>query len=243
MIKIKEKIYKSFYKPFLEFLKERELFLSYKNNSYAQEWEDMILKKIFWNKRKWFYIDIWAHHPKKISNTYHFYKKWWNWINIDPLPWTKKLFDKYRKKDINLEYAISNSAWILNYYMFNKPALNTFSVHSKVRALKKFDNAKLIRELDIEVLRLDFLLEKYNIKEIDFISIDVEWLEYNVVISNDWFKFRPKVILIEIWSEDVKNIFNDKTIKFLLDKWYYIKAKTFNTIFLLDQLYFKNNNI
>ena len=48
----------------------------YSKKSYAMEGEDVFLDFLFGeNKRKGFYIDVGAHHPKKISNTYFFYKK------------------------------------------------------------------------------------------------------------------------------------------------------------------------
>ena len=76
--------------------------------SFAQEGEDMILKRIFEGVRSGFYIDIGAFHPSKFSNTYYFYLRGWSGINIDPQPGVKSLFDKMRPRDINLELAISD---------------------------------------------------------------------------------------------------------------------------------------
>ena len=50
-------------------------FDGYALKSYSQEGEDMILRRIFERKKTGFYIDIGAHHPKRFSNTYYFYKK------------------------------------------------------------------------------------------------------------------------------------------------------------------------
>ena len=52
-------------------------FDSYALKSYSQEGEDMILKRIFENQTTGFYVDVGAHHPKRFSNTYYFYKKGW----------------------------------------------------------------------------------------------------------------------------------------------------------------------
>ena len=98
----------------------------YKNNSYSQEGEDLILHKIFPDKKNGFYVDIGAHHPFRFSNTYYFYRKGWRGVNIDAAPGSMKLFNKYRSRDINIEAAISNKIETLTYYKFNDPALNTF---------------------------------------------------------------------------------------------------------------------
>jgi len=94
--------------------------------SYSQEGEDLILLRIFEKKRIGFYVDVGAHHPFRFSNTYRFYLRGWRGINIDPMPGSMRLFNKFRKRDINLELAVGENEDTLIYYMFNEPALNTF---------------------------------------------------------------------------------------------------------------------
>ena len=111
-------------------LRRIHIFLSWSpwiNYSYSQEGEDMVLQRIFAQKEYGFYIDVGAHHPKRFSNTYLFYKKGWRGINIDALPGSMDLFNKVRPNDINLEVGIGYKEEELNYYMFNESALNSFS--------------------------------------------------------------------------------------------------------------------
>ena len=84
----------------------------------------MILNRFFERKRNGFYVDVGAHHPKRFSNTYTFYKKGWRGVNIDAMPGSMEKFKKIRPRDINLEFAISNKNGTLVYHMFNEPALN-----------------------------------------------------------------------------------------------------------------------
>ena len=56
------------------------------NQSYSQEGEDIVLKRIFGDKKNIFYVDVGAHHPKRFSNTYLLYKKGAKGINIDASP-------------------------------------------------------------------------------------------------------------------------------------------------------------
>jgi hypothetical protein len=94
---------------------KRGLFDSFALTSYSQEGEDLILRKIFENQQQGFYIDVGAHHPKRFSTTYVFYKHGWRGINIDAMPDSLKVFNKFRKRDINLEKAFSDKKERLTY--------------------------------------------------------------------------------------------------------------------------------
>ena len=74
--------------------------------SYSQEGEDRILQRLFENQTPGFYVDIGAHHPRRFSNTYIFYKQGWRGINVDATPGSMFLFRVFRKRDINLEIAV-----------------------------------------------------------------------------------------------------------------------------------------
>lgn len=209
--------------------------LDYSTKTYSQEGEDLILRKLFYGKEKGFYIDVGAHHPKRFSNTYYFYKKGWRGINIEARPGSKKLFDKLRPRDTNIEKAISCEPKDLKYYMFNDPALNGFNEENMLR-LKDHPKYKLIDTKIIKTTRLDVLLKEVisTDQQIDFMSIDVEELDYDVLKSNDWNLFRPKIILVEDPNYNFQN--GSEISVFLESNNYKIFAKTFNTCF-----YSRNN--
>jgi FkbM family methyltransferase len=209
-----------------------KLFNDFTTKTYSQEGEDLILRKVFGKRNKGFYIDIGAHHPKRFSNTYFFYKNGWNGINIEARPGSKILFDKTRPRDINLEFAISSESKELTYYMFNEPALNGFSTQNAAN-LKDHKEYKIIREIKLNTQRLDSVLARHVIptQNIDFMSIDVEGLDYDVIISNNWTLYKPKIILIEDPEFDFKN--GSKICVFLESYNYKMIARTFNTSFFM----------
>jgi FkbM family methyltransferase len=209
-----------------------KLFNDFTTKTYSQEGEDQILRKVFGKRNKGFYIDIGAHHPKRFSNTYFFYKNGWNGINIEARPGSKILFDKTRPRDINLEFAISSESKELTYYMFNEPALNGFSTQNAAN-LKDHKEYKIIREIKLNTQRLDSVLARHVIptQNIDFMSIDVEGLDYDVIISNNWTLYKPKIILIEDPEFDFKN--GSKICVFLESYNYKMIARTFNTSFFM----------
>ena len=208
------------------------LFDKYYSISYSQEGEDLILKRYFSEKAGGFYVDVGAHHPKRFSNTYMFYKKGWSGINIDAMPGSMKLFNKVRNKDINLEIAISNENKELTFFMFNEPALNGFSERiSKERSA----DYKLLNRISITTKKLSEILDKNlpkTVKKIDFMSIDVEGLDLEVLKSNDWEKFRPSIVLVELLN--LNGINEDPITLYLKEVGYKFYAKSHFTNFFVD---------
>ena len=219
------------------------LILAYRKNlsstycikSYSQEGEDMILKRIFEKQSMGFYVDVGAHHPFRFSNTYFFYKQGWNGINIDAMPGSMKLFNTFRSRDINLEIPISNCDQILTYYAFNEPALNGFS-----KDLSQERNGKngyfIQQEIKLQTSKLSLVLDKHlpTDTEIDFLSIDVEGLDLDILHSIDWNKYKPKVILIEILGSSLSEIENSEITLFLKKYRYTVFAKAVNTVFFVQ---------
>lgn len=203
------------------------------NLSYSQEGEDIVLERYFENKRQGFYIDIGAHHPFRFSNTYKFYLKGWVGINIDAMPGSMSLFEKHRPRDINIEQPIAEKQEKLTYYVFNESALNTFDALYAEKYLLNA-NYKVLEKKDLEAYPLGVVLEKYlpEGKQIDFMSIDVEGFDLQVLKSNNWIKFKPLVILVESLEMESINEFQKCEINiFLISKGYLLFAKTVNTCF------------
>ena len=200
------------------------------NISFSQEGEDLVLKCIFGSQEKGFYVDVGAHHPLRFSNTYIFYLKGWRGINIDAMPGSMEPFKKLRSEDINLEAAISDSSEELTYYSFNEPLLNGFS--EEISSSRVNPGCYIVDKKQIQTIPLSKILDKYlpRDQEIDFLSIDVEGLDYQVLLSNNWSKYKPKVILVEELFMSLENIpYESKTFSLLKDRGYKLFAKTFNT--------------
>ena len=215
-------------------------FDEYAIKAYSQEGEDMILRRLFGEQQTGFYVDVGAHHPKRFSNTYFFYKRGWNGINIDAMPNSMKPFDKIRPRDINIEKPVSDKKEILRYYAFNEPAFNGFSKELSKERENQDDIYKIIFEKDIETSTLTEILDNNLPKDqrIDFLSVDVEGLDFMVLQSNDFEKYKPKVILIEILGSTLYDIENNEITKYLKEFTYSIYAKTVNTVIFIDNKFF-----
>ena len=200
--------------------------------SFAQEGEDLVLNKIFGNQSNGFYIDIGANHPIRFSNTWFFYKKGWRGINIEPNPDMFKLLEEYRPLDLNLNIGISDVNDTLDYYMFNEPALNTFSENERDQYLQKSEYF-IQNQMRVQVDTLENVFSKNNIsknQEIDFMSIDAEGFDLKVLKSFDITIYSPKVILIEILNvKSFIDVMEDDIYVYLISKNYHLYLRTGNT--------------
>jgi FkbM family methyltransferase len=178
-----------------------------------------------------FFVDVGAHHPVRFSNTYLFYQRGWNGINIDAQPGSMTAFRKCRARDINLEFGIDLAAGTLPYYQFNEPALNTFD---EVEArLKDKSPYRMVGQVVVPVRRLADVLDQYLPKgmAIDFISVDVEGKDLNVLQSNDWSRYRPRFVLAETLRTELSKMSICPAVAFMQSVGYLPVAKAYNTTF------------
>ncbi len=241
MIDIKEKIKKvtpEFVKHLYRRLDDFIKWDSYFQKSWSQEGEDMVLSRFFeGNKNIGFFVDIGAHHPCKYSNTYKFYRKGWRGINIDAAPGSMKLFNKKRPLDINLEIAISEKEENLTYFMFNTPALNTFSQEEAEKYIR-IESIRLINKKSILTERLETVLDRYlqQDQKIDFLTIDVEGLDFQVLKSNNWDKYKPEYILVEDLESHLEHARSSEMHNYLKSNGYLLIARTYNTLFFKQNI-------
>jgi FkbM family methyltransferase len=210
-----------------------ELTFDYHRLCFSQEGEDLLLfQRLLSDKKNGFYVDVGAHHPQRFSNTYKFYLSGWRGINIDPMPNIMTIFDKIRPRDINLELGIAGKDGRLAYYCFDEPALNTFD---KDCALRR--RLPIISTTDIRVRTLVDVFNEYipPHQTIDFLTIDVEGLDLNVLKSNDWEYYRPTYVLAEsLEMISIQDILNTELNLYMVSMGYRLISKLFNTVIFED---------
>jgi FkbM family methyltransferase len=199
---------------------------------YSQEGEDMILRRVFEHKADGFYVDVGAHHPMRFSNTHFFYRRGWRGINVDARPGSKRVFDRARRRDVNVECGIARQAGVANYYEFNEPALNGFSASLSGQRDGRSDY-RIVATHQVQVVTLRELLDAHLPpgQQIDFLSIDVEGLDLDVVLSNDWEKYRPAFVLVEILGTSLGDVIDSPIAQAMAAEGYEIFAKCVNTVF------------
>lgn len=199
--------------------------------SFAQEGEDRILERFLGN-RVGFFVDVGAHHPHRFSSTYSLYLKGWRGINIDVSLEAKALFDRHRPGDINLQAAISLEKCTRTLFCFDDPATHTLDPERA--AFLESVGLPLRRRLTIDTVPLKEVLERHLPagKDIDLLNVDVEGLDLEVLRSNDWDRYRPEWVLVEVLQTRTLAALEKAPItQFLRALGYQAVAKTFNTAF------------
>jgi len=205
----------------------------YSNGS--QFGEDKQIEKIFKNKDNGKYVDIGCFHPTRSNNTSKLYKKGWKGINIDLNPFTIQLFNFARPKDINICAAISNKEIKKKLYFLSElDSKNTLNLNHKKWISKHFKiKNKDFTVKTVKTQKLENLLKKYNFKNIDFMNIDIEGHELEVLRALNLKKYNIDVICVEILDYNKFAIKRKKTLISLLKKNSYslINKSTINYIF------------
>jgi FkbM family methyltransferase len=204
---------------------------SYARRSYAQDGEDLLLAQLFAGQGRGFYVDVGAHHPLRFSNTYLLYRRGWRGLNLDPTPGSMLPFRRLRPHDLSLELAVAEQPGTRLLYRFADAAFNTFdpdvAVGHKARGLVALE------PVAVQALPLATILERHlpPATPIDLLSVDVEGLDFAVLRSNDWVRFRPRCVLVE-WTGELAALADAPAVRLLAPLGYRPVARTLRTLLL-----------
>lgn len=226
----------------------RKIFTNVKINgggyTYAQHGDDLVVLNIFNNLgiQKWSYIDVGANHPYRISNTALLYERGYRGVNVEANPNLISLFDKYRPEDININVGVGASEGVLPFYMIDEySGRNTFSKEAAEAFVEQYPEFKIREVKNIKIMTIEQIVDKYCDGHFpDFMSIDVEGLDYDILSGINFSISGPKVIDVEV--ESSLGEASDR-VKDLLEKrgyFAYIRVGA-NVIFVKEE--YKNNLI
>jgi hypothetical protein len=201
----------------------------YSKKSYSLSNVDLIIERIFKNKKNGIYIDVGCNHPIKYNNTYLLYKKGWSGINIDLDQKSIDQFNKLRSRDINIKTLVTsfdNEEKDL-YFYHERSAINTISKELAISRNNQYKEKKKIKGRS-----LNNIIENSNFKnsKIDLLSIDIENYEYEALKNFNFEKYNIDIIVTEITDTNIKdleiynlsleNIINTNLYKLLIKKNY-----------------------
>lgn len=163
-----------------------------KGDSFSSLNEDNIIDWLTGYKKLGTYIDIGANHPDHNNNTKLFYDRGWRGINIEPDKAGYLLFEDTRPDDINLNTGVGTGEMVY-FEGASTAAGNTFNE-------EEAEKRNLRAGQKIKLMPLSEIFKANKLTSVDFISIDVEKFEDNVLESNDWNKYKADVLCIEGFS-------------------------------------------
>jgi FkbM family methyltransferase len=203
--------------------------------SYSQCGEDLIIRTIFdiIGVCSPSYLDIGAHHPSYLNNTYIFYQEGSRGVNVEP---DLKLFSKFntiRPSDLNLNFGIGKEAGNLDLYVMSTKTLNTFSAEEAQSYVDQ--GFKIESKVSVPIITINQLLDQYCKKVPDFLSVDVEGFDYDILNAMNFDLYRPAVICVEtiVFSNTGLGKKRDEIEDLIVSKGYFKFADTYiNSIFV-----------
>lgn len=176
---------------------------------FAQFGEDRILSEFFESDYTGTCIDIGASDGISISNTYHFELKGWKCLCIEANPSLFESLKQNRKNVLNVAVGLENKNSEFNIVRFedgNETAISSLKIDDRLLNDYTYLNPSLSKTIVLEKTLDSILNENDWIESIDFISIDTEGTELDVIRGFDLDKWSPKVLCVE-------NNYNDSEIE------------------------------
>ena len=166
--------------------------------SFANNSEDILLLRCFKDKHGGFYVDVGANKPVDESVTCAFYDMGWCGLNVEPVPERARELSWARPRDIVVEAAASSAMGIATFHRTAGSA-GLSSLSSRYLEQRLTGEGADLRKWPITVATrtLAAMLGENGVKEIDFLKIDVEGNEEEVLAGMDFVRWRPKVLVIE----------------------------------------------
>jgi FkbM family methyltransferase len=170
--------------------------------SYAQFGEDLIALSLLPEPRG-FYVDAGAYHPVTLSNTYHFYRRGWRGIVIDANPECLAAFAQRRPRDICVQAALSDES---RDAVFEIHAAATSSTLRPDAVAPDETPPRAVRQIRLRTRTLKSVLDEHLPPDtrVDFLTVDCEHEDLAVLRSNDWTRYRPRVVAVEDWEPEAE---------------------------------------
>jgi FkbM family methyltransferase len=167
--------------------------------SYAQRYEDLHLWRCFDGQRDGFYIDVGAGNPVYDNVSFSFYLGGWRGIAVEPNPALAALGRAVRPRDYLYEGLAGTSAGEATLYLQHEFHGLSTTIAEQARIAEK-ELGCSAETLTRPVTTLAALCEAHAPATFDFLKIDVEGAEADVLRGADFRRFRPKVIVVEAYK-------------------------------------------
>src|SRR5947199_1355370 len=164
--------------------------------SYAQRFEDFHLWRALSDVSNGFYVDIGAGHPVYDNVSFAFYLAGWRGITVEPNPALAALGRAVRRRDHLFEGLCGANAGEATLYLQREFHGLSTTIAEHAETAEK-ETGRSAEALTLSVTTLAALCEQYAQSTFEFLKVDVEGAEADVLRGADFSRFRPKVIVVE----------------------------------------------
>ena len=150
-----------------------------------------------------YFVEVGANDPFSLSQTWHLEQKGWKGVLVEPLPERADALSKNRPNSQVFQVACGSPGNVgeINFYIGEADQLSS---------LEKYvddPNVNYVKTIKVKVMTLDSILDEAKINRVDFVSIDTEGTELEVLKGFSLNKWKPKLLLIEDKVHSLKKHF------------------------------------
>lgn len=218
------------------FLKRMQSFADAKL-CYAQQGEDLVLRRLLGRNMKktisegGFYIDCGGYHHTQESVTRFLYDLGWDGIVVDMSETSIEGFRQHRPRDIAICCAVAEHDGQIEGYFFGDVALT--NTCDEDFALRMDGGRGKIKKRSIPAKSLSTIIQEHDVKEIDFLNIDLEGFELPALNGFPFDKVKPRCIAVEIHGRSIAAVASTDVFRKIVENGYTHVASTVITHFFL----------
>jgi len=158
--------------------------------SFSQFGEDALILKFFAGKTDGFFVEVGANDPENLSQTLFLERAGWRGILVEPLSDKSERLRSCRPRSQVFQVACGSPD------QCGKALLHINDTGSKLTTFQS-NGLSLAGHEEVQVMTLDDVLKQAGNPKVDFLSIDVEGFELQVLLGCSLEKHLPSLMLVE----------------------------------------------
>lgn len=184
--------------------------------------EDQVIQTLLGYPEMGYYVDVGCNQPVRFSNTFAFYLRGWKGLTIDANFRLVELHRRVRPRDTSICCAVSDTEKTVVFTECQEDLLSSISAES---ATESRSEVPIASQKKMRTRSLNSIFMEHSVPtEFDFLSIDVEGYDYEVLLGINLAEYRPRMIVIEMKGFRFENLQSDPICTYLKENGYMLVA-------------------
>lgn len=169
---------------------------------HGQSREDEIAWQLFQHDPSGYFVDVGAHDGLYYSNTYAFERRGWRGMCFEPHPEFHKQLVANRPGSTCIHAAVGNRIELATPFYSTPNAIFSSTSQADLESLRKIyvdeqEQFEKMQQISVPLITLDYALAIHGVERVDYLSVDVEGREMDVLQGFDIARRRPRLVIVE----------------------------------------------